>query len=198
MSARRRSHRRGAVCWLAVAGIWCACTAASPEQSASSGAAVTSAQDSLRQRVDSLSAEIRRSVGRTDNPDVQLTLYAVEAFQAYAYHFPDDTLSAEYLFKAGQLYAGVLGDAQVALRQYDRVVQGYSASAYRPIALFMRGNLHHDLGDTASALSDLRTLTATYPGHALAADAEALMQLIKSDEVPIEEWLRRANTPDAR
>ena len=155
-------------------------------------------RDSLRQRVDSLSAEIRRSVARADNPDVQLTLYAVEAFQAYAYQFPDDTLSAEYLFRAGQLYAGVLGDAQAALRQYDRVVQGYSTSAHHPIVLFVRGNLHHDLGDTASALADLRDFVATHPKHAWAADDQALTALIAADEGPIEEWLQRTHTPETR
>lgn len=126
--------------------------------------------------IDSLEAAMKISESSApQEPDLNLAMYLAKAYQDYEAGHPADSLSPKFLFRAGQVIENVFDDKGRALELYYGVYRKYPKSAYAPYALFMTGNLHHSIRDSANTVNMLNLFLAKYPNHALKGDASAMI-----------------------
>ena len=150
------------------------------------------------QRIDSLENQIKLSIQKQENPDVSLSLNAIKRYQYFAADFPNDTLSPKYLFKAAQLYEGVLRDFPNAAELYGKVYETYPKFRNRPMMLFHQGNAYAEMQDTARAALKLKEFIRTYPDHSFADDAQGLLLIMHMDDAQMEEFFRKAEQNQQR
>ncbi|CAN5606669.1 hypothetical protein BH11BAC2_BH11BAC2_15300 [soil metagenome] len=96
----------------------------------------------------------------------------INMYLAYADSYQDDTLSAEYLFRAGDLAQGI-GRFKKAIEYYGRI-QRYPNYRKSPEALFLQGFVSETgLADTSSARQFYEKFLKLYPKHEMVKDAKA-------------------------
>lgn len=154
-------------------------------------------REAALQRIDSLENKIKASIERQENPDVTLALHAIKNYQYYAADFPTDTLSATYLFRAAQIYEGVLRDYKNAAELYGRVYEKYPKFRNRPMMLFHQGNAYAEMQDTARASLKLKEFIRTYHEHPFADDAQGLLKLMHMNEAQMDAFFRNAEKQPA-
>lgn len=97
---------------------------------------------------------------------------AVDAYEAYAAAYPQDTMSAQYLFKAGEMYRS-LRQFDKAIANYERILKDYNNYSKAPHSLFLMGfTYENDLKDLEKAKLTYEKFIKTYPNHELADDAQ--------------------------
>lgn len=99
----------------------------------------------------------------------------VSRYESYATEFPDDTLSADYLFRAAQLCVSS-GRYELGITIYGKVLRYMN---YRNVAAaqFMRGFVaDNHLRDTARARVFYEKFLISYPQHPLSKDARLLLE----------------------
>jgi hypothetical protein len=127
-------------------------------------------------RIDSLeTAMLSGDSAANSEPDLNLAMHLAKAYQDYEAGHPGDSLSPQYLFRAGQVIENVFDDKARALELYYDVYRKYPKSDKAPVALFMTGNLHHSIRDSANAVNMLNLFLNKYPRHPLRNDAAALI-----------------------
>jgi hypothetical protein len=127
-------------------------------------------------RIDSLESAMKSAEEKTPlEPDLNLAMHLAKAYQDYEAGHPDDTLSPKFLFRAGQVIENVFDDKARALELYYSVYRKYPKSSFAPFALFMTGNLHHSIRDSANTVNMLNLFLAKYPNHTLKGDASAMI-----------------------
>lgn len=127
-------------------------------------------------KIDSLESELKSDVEKSPaTPNLDLAMHLAQAYQNYAVRYPEDSLSAGYFFKAGQIIENVFNDKSRAAEIYYEVYRKYPKNSVAPYALFMTGNLFHSIRDTTHAAEMLQFFLAKYPDHELKADAKALL-----------------------
>ena len=106
----------------------------------------------------------------------------VNLYLAYADQYPDDTLSADMLFKAGDITNG-LGRIEDAITFFGRV-QRYPNYQRTPDALFLQGFItENTVGNPDAAKSYYDKFLQQYPNHKLAEDVKmSIKNLGKSPE----------------
>ena len=149
-----------------------------------------SPREAAVQRIDSLENQIKASIQKEENPDVTLSMHAIKNYQFFANDFPKDTLSPIYLFKAGQLYEGVLRDFPKAAEMYKQAYENYPEFKNRPMMLFHDGNAYAEAQDTARASLKLKEFIRTYKDHPFADDAQGLLKLMHMNEAQMAEFLK--------
>ena len=98
----------------------------------------------------------------------------IKMYLLYADQYQDDTLSPDYLFKAGELCVGV-GRFDQAMDHFGRV-QRYPNYKRVASALFMQGFVaENHLHNTDKAKECYEKFLKLYPDHALAGDARILL-----------------------
>lgn len=107
----------------------------------------------------------------------------VDAYVEYAKDFPEDTASAVFLFKAGDI-AMNMGMGNQAVLYYDKVMNQFPEFEKVPESLFLKAFIYENqLGDLKHAEKFYKLFLEKYPSHVLAKDAKAsLMYLGKSAE----------------
>lgn len=119
--------------------------------------------------------------------DSTLTSQMIQSYLQYASKNPDDTSSAVYLFKAGNL-AAQSGDFHTAEKSFQKLLEKYPNHADAPMSLFLLAFTFENLkGDRKSAEECYRKFLKQYPNHPMAKDVEFSLQNIG---VPAEELLR--------
>ena len=151
-----------------------------------------SPRETAVQRIDSLENKIKLSIQKQENPDVTLAMHAIKSYQYFAADFPNDTLSPTYLFKAGQIYEGVLRDFQNAAELYGKVYETYPKFRNRPMMLFHQGNAYAELKDTARASLKLKEFIRTYHDHPFADDAQGVLKLMHMTDAQMEAFFQNA------
>lgn len=141
-------------------------------------------------RIDSLETKIRGSIQKQENPDVSLALHAIKSYQYFAADFPADTLSPTFLFRAAQIYEGVLRDFQNAAELYGKVYETYPNFRNRPMMLFHQGNAYAELKDTARAALKLNEFISKYPRHEFNDDAQGVLKLMRMNDAQMEEFFK--------
>lgn len=116
----------------------------------------------------------------------------LDAYLNYANSFKDDSLTAEYLFKAADLYRAKR-EYQEALELYDRLQKEHAAFKKIPQTVFLQGFVYeNDLRQLDNARERYETFLADYPNHDLAKDVKfSLDNLGKTPEQIIEEFTRK-------
>ena len=96
--------------------------------------------------------------------DNQKAAEVIQLYISYAAKFPDDSLSAEYLFRAADVTNGI-HQPDKAIELYERV-QGFKTYSKTPIALFLQGFIAEtELQNMQKAKQYYEKYLKTYPNH---------------------------------
>ena len=153
-------------------------------------AACTNTKQQLKDEIDSKEKLLYEN--KNGRINTKLAREVIIHYRYYAEKFPDDSLSVEYLFKAGEL-ANSMQLPQPALGYLNRLMNKYPNYKNAPYALFMQGMIYDDqLKDTANARKIYQQVIVKYPESQLAKDAEAsIYNLGKSVEELVREFEKK-------
>lgn len=99
----------------------------------------------------------------------------VQLYEQYAEEYPDDTLSADYLFKAGQLCVSA-GRYELAITLFGKVLR-YMNYRNASTAAFLQGFVaDNHLHDTARARVFYEKFLNGFPQSSMADDARLMLQ----------------------
>jgi TolA-binding protein len=133
-------------------------------------------------------AEMHKSM--TLNPNT--AVIAVKAYDDFATYFPNDSLTPDFLFKAGEISTANQQYKQ-ALTYYERITKQYPNFKLKAESLYLQAYLLDNfLNDDAKAKVIYEEVIAKYPDLPYASDAKAAIKnLGKSDEELIKEFERK-------
>jgi tetratricopeptide (TPR) repeat protein len=135
--------------------------------------ACQSGKDHLREKIGEMEGRVFDD--STQQVDRKAAMELIVLYEQYANTYPDDTLSAQYLFKAGD-YANGTGDYMSAIRYY-KMCSEYEDYSRKEIAFFLQGFIYenqlHDLDKARAIYSEF---LERYPNHHLARDVEFSLQ----------------------
>jgi tetratricopeptide (TPR) repeat protein len=116
----------------------------------------------------------------------------LQAYDAFATAFPNDSLAPEYLFKAGEVALGLNRPLQ-ALGFFKRTAEDYNAHDKASYSLFLQAYIFDNfLNDDSKAETIYKTFIEKYPNHPMTNDAVfSLENLGKSDEELIRDFEER-------
>ncbi|HBB93007.1 MAG: hypothetical protein A2X22_11300 [Bacteroidetes bacterium GWF2_49_14] len=127
----------------------------------------------------------------TVSPDLNTGMEMIQAYTDFANTYPDDTASAEYLFKGAEI-AMNMKMSGMAIEYYKRIVDswpGYSKVGY---CIFLQAFiLENDLKQYDQATKAYEDFLNRFPDHVLAKDARMSIQNMGK---PIEELIREWET----
>jgi outer membrane protein assembly factor BamD (BamD/ComL family) len=122
------------------------------------------------------------------------------AYIDFADKYPDDELSPEFLFKAGQR-CNATGDHQQAITLFQKVIDTYPNHRIAEEALFLQGYVYENsLNDMSRAKTVYTAFLKKYPNSELAEDAKlSIENLGKTPEQIFEEMQQKesASAPPA-
>lgn len=106
----------------------------------------------------------------------------INLYKEYAEKFKDDTLAAEYLFRAGDVSNGI-GQYRQAIDFYKQCSE-INSYIKQPVAFFLQGFIYEtQLNDMQNAKRIYEEFLQKYPNHKLATDVNfSLANLGKSPE----------------
>lgn len=154
----------------------------------------TQSRESAEKQVKDAEAALYGSNGAYQFNDSLATI-TVDAYLNFADNFKDDSLAAEYLFKAGDLYRSQ-HKFKDALEVYHRIRTEHPDYDKVPQALFLEGFvLENDLKDLDQAKERYQEFLKLYPDHVLAKDVQfSLNNLGRSPEDIIREFNQNQTT----
>lgn len=122
------------------------------------------------------------------SPDKQKAADVIHQYLAYADKFQDDSMSAEYLFRAADLTNGI-HQPDKAIELYQRI-QRYPTYSKTSVALFLQGFISEtELNNIQKAKEYYEKFLKQYPDHKLANDVRiTLANLGKSPDELIKEF----------
>jgi TolA-binding protein len=105
----------------------------------------------------------------------------LKGYLQYADNYKDDTASANYLFKAGDLSQG-MHHPEEAIAIYERLRVSYPDYRKSAAALFMQGFIYETaLADKEKAKEKYAEFLAKYPEHKLAPSAKASLDQLNAN-----------------
>lgn len=128
------------------------------------------AKEKLKDQITGLEKEI--SANNKSLADKNKADKVIELYKSYSETYADDTISADYLFKAADLANG-LQEYPQAMVLYKKVCDKYPAYPKAPLALFLQGFIsENNLHDIDQARLLYQDFLNKYPGNPLAKDAK--------------------------
>ena len=104
--------------------------------------------------------------------NIKVARETILLYRYFAEKFPQDTMAAEYLFKAGDVSSGVSSYTN-ALEFFSGITQKYPQSQKASYALFLQGYINeNNMHDTAKAKQFYTEFVAKYPAHEMAQSAK--------------------------
>lgn len=124
--------------------------------------------------------------------DPVVATQAVKAYDDFSKNFPNDSLTPDFLFKAGEIATANQQYPQ-ALMYYQTITTKYPAFKLVAESLYLQGYLLDNfLNDDAKAKMIYEEVIAKYPKLPYASDAKAAIKnLGKSDEELIKEFEKK-------
>jgi TolA-binding protein len=118
----------------------------------------------------------------------------IDAYDEFASLYPKDSLSPDYLFKAGEVSMG-LGKPLKSMSFFTKVYDRYPDFEKAPYSLFLQAYvLDNHLNDDVRAGEIYTDFINKYPDHPMAKDADfSIKNLGKSDEELIKEFEKKNN-----
>ncbi len=133
---------------------------------------------------DNLSSHIKELESKiTDTAQINrgLAMDLMLSYAKYATLYPKDSLSAEYLYKAGDI-ARSIGEGRNAVNYYKRILNDYPDYKKRAITMFMLAFTYENImNDTANARKYYTEFIKDYPEHEFADDARQLLKFLGKD-----------------
>ena len=126
-------------------------------------------------------------------PDQNTGMEMIQAYTDYANAYPDDSASAEYLFKGAEIAMNMKMSA-MAIEYYKRIAAAYPAYSKVPYCIFLQAFiLENQLNQYDQAKSFYQEFLQKYPNHVLARDAQlSIDNMGKPIEDLIREWESRS------
>ncbi|MDZ4204103.1 MAG: tetratricopeptide repeat protein [Bacteroidales bacterium] len=124
--------------------------------------------------------------------DIEKLLQLVDAYVSFADKNPDDTLAAEYLFRAADIAMNI-GYSERSIELLSRIQQQYADFKKVPETFFLMGFVYeNNLNDLEKAREMYSAFIESYPDHELADDATVLLQYLgRSPEEMIREFEKK-------
>jgi outer membrane protein assembly factor BamD (BamD/ComL family) len=122
-------------------------------------------------------------------PDPVKAKKIIDSYVSYADQFPEDTLSANYLFKAGDI-SSKINEIEQSIQLFARLLKTYPDNRNAPFAIFLQGFIYENqAGDAVKARPYYEEFLRKYPDHPIAGDVSfSLENLGKSPEELIREF----------
>lgn len=138
------------------------------------------------------------SVFQTLSFDRRKALALIDVYKAYATANPQDTMSAEYLFRAANV-AKSLHDGELSIKLYDRIAREFPSWRRLPDVLYLKAfTIDSELGNKGDAEMAYRAVIEAYPSHPFAKDAYQMIQNLQyTDEELIRIFQARQDSLDA-
>jgi len=152
--------------------------------------AITACSSPQKKLSDEIEAKEKSLYGdSTMVPDAGKAKEVITLYVKYADEFPEDTASASYLFKAGDV-SSKINETQQAIEIFGRLIQKYPEHSNAPFALFLQGFIYENqVGDPAKARPYYESFLKKYPDHPIASDVSfSLENLGKTPEQLIQEF----------
>jgi len=126
--------------------------------------------------------------------NVSVANNAIMLYSRYANEFPDDTTSAEYIFRAGEL-CKALKKGKMALNYYEKIENEYPSYGKMQLVIFMQGFVNETiLGDFEKAKYHYERYIAKYPKSPMSTSLKTVIEnLGKSDEELMKEFKNKEN-----
>ncbi len=114
------------------------------------------------------------------------------SYAKYATLYPNDSASAEYLYKAGDI-ARSIGEGRNAVNYYKRILNDYPNYKKRAITMFMLAFTYENImNDTANARRYYTEFVKDYPKHEFADDARQLLKFLgKNPETIVKQFEKK-------
>lgn len=110
----------------------------------------------------------------------------IRTSRKYASQFPQDTMSATYLFKAGEVSRGI-GQYRQAISLWKQMENRYPNHSRAAQALMLQGFTYDShLREYNTASQYYQSFLSRYPNHPLAKDVQQLLTVIKAGKSPEE------------
>lgn len=124
--------------------------------------------------------------------DNSLASSIIKAYTDYAFSFPDDTLAADYLFKAAEVSSSIMSYQQ-AIIYYQTIHDKYPKYKFAAESLYLQAYLFDNyINDDHKAKEFYEKVISLYPQHKLADDSKyCIKNLGKSDEELIKEFQKK-------
>jgi len=122
-------------------------------------------------------------------PDPVKAKKVIDSYVSYADQFPEDTLSANYLFKAGDI-SSKINEIDQSIQLFARLLKTYPENKNAPFAIFLQGFIYENqAGNPVKARPYYEEFLRKYPDHPIAGDVSfSLENLGKSPEELIREF----------
>eukprot|EP01156_Anaeramoeba_ignava_P002666 Anaeramoba_ignava/a219093_24.p2 GENE.a219093_24~~a219093_24.p2 ORF type:complete len:178 (+),score=18.56 a219093_24:1043-1576(+) len=112
----------------------------------------------------------------------------INLYDSYYKKFPKDSLSADYLMKAGQAALSVKMNNE-AMHFFHTVEKKYAHTQHLPMSVFFQAFIYDESNDTLSAKTYYNKFIKQFPEHKLVNDAKiSLKNLGKSIEDIVKEF----------
>lgn len=141
-------------------------------------------KSTLEDAIQALHAQVLKMEDVTKDEEIAKNLVAKS--QLYAKQFPQDSMTAIYLFRAADVSRG-LGDFALAIDLWGKVNKDFPKYEKAPDALFLQGFTYdQDLKNVEQAKSYYKQFLEKYPKHPLVKDASLMLQYLENDKTPEE------------
>ncbi len=160
-------------------------TACNQTSKSSKKAEATIFKKELKREIKEL--EVRLIKAEDANKDRPAAEQLIEKSRIYAQTFPQDSLSASYLFKAADVARGI-GEYGKAIQFWGDVWRHFKNYDKAPLALFLQGfTFDTNLQDKQRAEKYYADFLKRYPNHPLAAQVKQLLAVV---DKPVDELVK--------
>jgi hypothetical protein len=165
-----------------LAGTYCAVmlmiSCGNKQQSQAASTTQASAKDTSKPALLQAVRAVEAKLKTTPTLDSYTANLAITAYLDYAKHFPDDTLSAAFLFNAGGL-ASSTSQYPRAVTLYQNVTSKFPQSRLVPECLLVEGFIFdNDIHDTANARKKYNELIQKFPNDSLSIQAKQAIKFL--------------------
>ena len=133
----------------------------------------------MQAQIDSMENIIKKHNGKVPDMETTQVLETLRMYQNYNTDYPQDTTTASYLIKMGQIYYNYLKDYENAAEYLTLLTDSFPDSRHRPMGLYFLANTYHETGDTAKAQAALTELRREYAGTEFETMAAELSAYIR-------------------
>jgi outer membrane protein assembly factor BamD (BamD/ComL family) len=139
-------------------------------------------------------ANIEKAMHKNMSINKDTAVEAIRAYNDYVVRFPNDSISADYLFKAAEI-ATAIGQYQQAVILYQQIKDKYSGYKLYTESFYLQAFVYDNhLNDDAKAKTLYEEMIVKFPKSVYVNDAKAaIVNLGKTDEQLIEEFKKKNN-----
>ncbi len=121
------------------------------------------------------------------------------AYESFIKHFPEDSLSLKFTFKAANLCMN-MGDGQKAIELFDKVIEKYPDDPKAAISMFFKGYIYENQVKNLDKAKEIYLqFIEKYPNNDFTKDARiALQNLGKSPEDMVREFEEKQKADSIR